>query len=97
MKHVNLGTLDVGRIGLGAMGMSGVYTGAGSNDAESLLAIHRALDLGVTQGTKRASRVEENVAADSVELSPEQVDKLNNLTPAVGGHHNEAQMRMIER
>ena len=28
MKHAKLGTLDVGRIGLGAMGMSAAYTGA---------------------------------------------------------------------
>ena len=48
MKHVKLGTLDVGRIGLGAMGMSAAYTGAGSDDAESIRTIHRALDLGVT-------------------------------------------------
>jgi aryl-alcohol dehydrogenase-like predicted oxidoreductase len=48
MKHVKLGSLDVGRIGLGAMGMSAAYTGAGSDDAESIRTIHRALDLGVT-------------------------------------------------
>ena len=49
MKHVSLGGLDVSRIGLGAMTMSGVYTtGASTDDAESVRAIHRALDLGVT-------------------------------------------------
>ncbi len=49
MKHVSLGGLDVSRIGLGAMTMSGVYTtGASTDDAESIRAIHRALDLGVT-------------------------------------------------
>jgi aryl-alcohol dehydrogenase-like predicted oxidoreductase len=48
MKHIQLGSLDVGRIGLGAMGMSSAYTGAGSDDAESIRTIHRALDLGVT-------------------------------------------------
>ena len=48
-------------------------------------------------GTKRVSRVEENVAADGMQLSAEQVDKLNNLTPATGAHHNEEQMRLIER
>ena len=35
MKHITLGTLDVARIGLGAMGMSTAYTGAGLDDAES--------------------------------------------------------------
>ena len=49
MKHVSLGGLDVSRIGLGAMTMSGVYTtGVSTDDAESIRAIHRALDLGVT-------------------------------------------------
>ena len=48
MKHATLGTLDVGRIGLGAMGMSTAFTGAGTDDDESIRAIHRALDLGVT-------------------------------------------------
>ena len=48
MKHITLGTLNVGRIGLGCMGMSAAYTGAGSDDAESIRTIHRALDLGAT-------------------------------------------------
>jgi aryl-alcohol dehydrogenase-like predicted oxidoreductase len=48
MKHINLGTLDVGRIGLGGMGMSAAYTGANTDNAESIRTIHRALDLGVT-------------------------------------------------
>jgi aryl-alcohol dehydrogenase-like predicted oxidoreductase len=48
MKHVKLASLDVGRIGLGTMGMSFAYTGAGSDDAESIRTIHRAIELGVT-------------------------------------------------
>ena len=49
MKHVSLGGLDVSRIGLGAMTMAGTYTtGGGLDDAESIRAIHRAIDLGVT-------------------------------------------------
>ncbi len=48
MKHVKLRDLEVSRIGLGAMGMSAAYTGAGSDDAGSVRTIHRALDLGVT-------------------------------------------------
>jgi aryl-alcohol dehydrogenase-like predicted oxidoreductase len=47
MRHVSLGKLDVSRIGLGAMGMSAYYTGAGSDDAESIRTIQRALDLGI--------------------------------------------------
>ncbi|GAA2575203.1 aldo/keto reductase [Winogradskya consettensis] len=48
MHSAKLGDLDVGRIGLGAMGMSHGYTGSGSDDAESIRTIHRAIDLGVT-------------------------------------------------
>ncbi|NUP17417.1 MAG: aldo/keto reductase [Streptomyces sp.] len=48
MKHIKLRDLDVSRIGLGAMGMSHGLTGAGSDDAESIRALHKALDLGVT-------------------------------------------------
>jgi aryl-alcohol dehydrogenase-like predicted oxidoreductase len=47
MKHVSLGGLDVSRIGLGTMAMSGYYLDADSSDAESIRTIHRALDLGV--------------------------------------------------
>jgi aryl-alcohol dehydrogenase-like predicted oxidoreductase len=48
MHAAPLGKLEVSRIGLGAMGMSHGYTGAGSDDAESIRTIHRAIDLGVT-------------------------------------------------
>jgi aryl-alcohol dehydrogenase-like predicted oxidoreductase len=48
VRYIRLGTLDVSRIGLGAMGMSAAYTGAGTDDAESIRTIRRALDLGVT-------------------------------------------------
>jgi aryl-alcohol dehydrogenase-like predicted oxidoreductase len=48
MKHVSLDGLDVSRLGLGTMGMSAYYTGAGADDAESIRTIHRALDLGIT-------------------------------------------------
>ena len=48
MQNATLGALEVSRLGLGAMGMSQAYTGAGSDDAGSIRTIHRALDLGVT-------------------------------------------------
>ena len=47
MKHAHLGDLGVARLGLGTMGMSFAYTGAGSDDVESIRTIHRAIDLGV--------------------------------------------------
>ncbi|MGW6507961.1 aldo/keto reductase [Streptomyces niveus] len=48
MQVTSLGGLKVSRIGLGAMGMSAFYTGAGRAEAQSVRTIHRALDLGVT-------------------------------------------------
>src|SRR5436309_11049304 len=48
MKHISLGGLDVSRIGLGTMAMSGYYLDPTSSDAESIRTIQRALDLGVT-------------------------------------------------
>ena len=39
------------------------------------------------------ARLEENIAADAVELTAEQIEELNDLTPAAGEHHNEQQMR----
>ena len=48
MKHISIGELDVSRIGLGTMAMSGYYLDPDSSDDESIRTIHRALDLGVT-------------------------------------------------
>jgi aryl-alcohol dehydrogenase-like predicted oxidoreductase len=54
-------------------------------------------DIAPIPGTKRVSRVEENIAADALVLTAEQLAKLDALPPAAGGHHTEAQMQMIER
>jgi aryl-alcohol dehydrogenase-like predicted oxidoreductase len=50
MKKITLGAngLEVSRLGLGCMGMSAFYTGAGTDEAGSIATIHRALELGVT-------------------------------------------------
>lgn len=48
-------------------------------------------------GTKHVARLEENVAADAVPLTAEQLATLNRLTPPAGDHHTEAQMQMIDR
>lgn len=50
MRKITLGTNgpEIGRIGLGCMGMSAFYTGAGMDDAQSIATIHRAIDIGVT-------------------------------------------------
>lgn len=48
MKRIKIGDLEVSRIGLGTMAMSGYYLDPSSSEAESIRTIHRALDLGVT-------------------------------------------------
>jgi aryl-alcohol dehydrogenase-like predicted oxidoreductase len=54
-------------------------------------------DIAPIPGTKRVSRVEENTAADGIDLSAEQIERLDNLTPAVGERHEEASMAVIDR
>jgi aryl-alcohol dehydrogenase-like predicted oxidoreductase len=54
-------------------------------------------DIAPIPGTKRVARVEENTAADRVELSAEQIERLNNLTPAAGERHDETNMAVIDR
>jgi len=54
-------------------------------------------DIAPIPGTKRVSRVEENTAADAIELSAEQLQRLNELTPAAGERHEEAVMAAIDR
>ncbi len=54
-------------------------------------------DIAPIPGTKRVSRVEENTAADGIELSAEQIERLDNLTPATGERHEDANMAVIDR
>jgi aryl-alcohol dehydrogenase-like predicted oxidoreductase len=54
-------------------------------------------DIAPIPGTKRVARVEENTAADRVELSAGQIERLNNLTPAAGERHDEGNMAVIDR
>jgi aryl-alcohol dehydrogenase-like predicted oxidoreductase len=54
-------------------------------------------DVAPIPGTKRVARVEENTAADGIELSAEQLYRLNNLTPAAGERHDETNMAAIDR
>jgi aryl-alcohol dehydrogenase-like predicted oxidoreductase len=54
-------------------------------------------DIAPIPGTKRVSRVEENTAGDGIELSAEQIQRLNDLTSATGQRHNEANMSAIDR
>jgi aryl-alcohol dehydrogenase-like predicted oxidoreductase len=54
-------------------------------------------DIGPIPGTKRVSRVEENTAADGIELSAEQLRRLDDLAPATGERHDDANMAAIDR
>ncbi|MGP0031869.1 MAG: aldo/keto reductase [Acidimicrobiales bacterium] len=72
---------------------------AGATPAQVALAwlLAQGDDIAPIPGTKRISRLEENVGADALQLTPDQLSRLDALPPAVGDHHNEQQMRMIER
>ena len=48
-------------------------------------------------GTIRVDHLEEDLGALDVLLSPEQLQRLTDITPAVGGHHTEAQARLFDR
>ncbi|WP_019074604.1 aldo/keto reductase [Streptomyces hokutonensis] len=71
----------------------------GATPAQTALAwlLTRGDDIAPIPGTRRVTRVEENTAADAVELSAAQLDRLNNLTPAAGERHDEANMASIDR
>jgi aryl-alcohol dehydrogenase-like predicted oxidoreductase len=71
----------------------------GATPAQTALAwlLTRGDDIAPIPGTRRVARVEENTAADGVELSAAQLDRLNNLTPAAGERHDEANMASIDR
>jgi aryl-alcohol dehydrogenase-like predicted oxidoreductase len=72
---------------------------AGATPAQVALAwlLAQGDDIAPIPGTKRVPRLEENVAADGVRLTAGQLGQLTAVTPPAGGHHSEAQMRMLDR
>jgi aryl-alcohol dehydrogenase-like predicted oxidoreductase len=72
---------------------------AGATPAQVALAwlLAKGDDIAPIPGTKRVSRVEENTAADTVQLTAGQLAKLTQITPAAGDHHNEEQTRLLDR
>ena len=48
-------------------------------------------------GTRRVARLEENIAADGIRLTPDQIGRLDNLTPASGDRHDRGDMAAIDR
>jgi aryl-alcohol dehydrogenase-like predicted oxidoreductase len=79
--------------------LRGISADVGATPAQVALAwlLAKGSDIVPIPGTKRVTRLEENVAADTVELTPDQLARLDQLTPPVGGHHAEAQLGWIDR
>jgi aryl-alcohol dehydrogenase-like predicted oxidoreductase len=71
----------------------------GATPAQTALAwiLTKGDDIAPIPGTRRVARVEENTAADQIELTPAQLDRLNALEPAAGERHDEANMASIDR
>jgi len=71
----------------------------GATPAQVALAwlLAKGPDIVPIPGTKRVTRLEENVGADAIELTADQLTRLDRLTPPMGGHHAEAQLAWIDR
>jgi aryl-alcohol dehydrogenase-like predicted oxidoreductase len=71
----------------------------GATPAQTALAwiLTRGDDIAPIPGTRRVSRVEENTAADGIELTADQIRRLDALEPAAGDRHDEANMAAIDR
>ena len=71
----------------------------GATPAQTALAwlLTRGDDIAPIPGTRRVVRVEENSAADGVVLTPDQLARLDNLTPASGARHDDVSMASIDR
>ena len=72
---------------------------AGVTPAQVALAwlLAKGTDIAPIPGTRRVSRLEENVAADDVVNQRRPDEAAGRRTPASSGHHTDAQMEMIER
>jgi aryl-alcohol dehydrogenase-like predicted oxidoreductase len=71
----------------------------GATPAQTALAwlLSRGNDIAPIPGTRRVSRVEENTAAASLELTTDQLTRLDALEPASGERHDENGMAAIDR
>src|SRR6059058_2461156 len=70
----------------------------GASPAQTALAwiLTRGNDIAPIPGTRRVARVEENTAADKIQLTEAQLERLNNLEPAAGARHDDANMATID-
>ncbi len=71
----------------------------GATPAQTAIAwiLTKGDDIAPIPGTRRIARVEENIAADAVELTASQIERLDNLTPAAGARHDETNMASVEK
>ncbi|WP_028642747.1 aldo/keto reductase [Nocardioides sp. URHA0020] len=71
----------------------------GATPAQTALAwiLTRGADIAPIPGTRRVARVEENTAADAIELTADQVARLEALEPAAGARHDDANMASIDQ
>lgn len=71
----------------------------GATPAQTALAwiLTRGDDIAPIPGTRRVARVEENTAADTIELTEDQITRLTTLEPAAGERHDEANMVSIDQ
>jgi aryl-alcohol dehydrogenase-like predicted oxidoreductase len=71
---------------------------AGATPAQIALAwlLAQGNDIAPIPGTRRVARVEENTAADAIQLTGDQLQRLSNLTPAAGARHDQANMASID-
>jgi aryl-alcohol dehydrogenase-like predicted oxidoreductase len=72
---------------------------AGATAAQVALALLLAKgdDIAPIPGTKRVSRLEENAAAADVQLTSDQIARLDALPAPSGSHHNEQQSMALDR
>lgn len=79
--------------------VAAVAAEAGATPAQVALAWLLSRDEHVVPipGTKRTARLEENLAADDVVLTDEQIARLDALEPAAGEHHAVAQLKFLDR
>ncbi len=70
--------------------VASVAAEVGATPAQVALAwlLAKGDDIVPIPGTKRISRVEENVAADELVLTAQQLERLDTITPAAGEHHS---------
>lgn len=71
--------------------------GATSGQVALAWLLAKGNDIVPIPGTKKLARLEENAGADSVRLTAQHLATLDAMAPAAGAHHDDAQMRFIER